>query len=118
MGEREILLSGKEEEKKDYQALVKKYEQELVRLNTMFLKGRLEEDFYDTEYLRLTELIKQNKAMASSQGHTGKLEDIFYDSWKEMYFSLEKLDKKLFWRSIIKEIIVDKNMNIIDVIFL
>ena len=118
MGEREILLSGKEEEKKDYQALVKKYEQELSRLNTMFLKGRIEEDFYDTEYLRLTELIKQNKAMASSQGHTGKLEDIFYDSWKEMYFSLEKLDKKLFWRSIIKEIIVDKNMNIIDVIFL
>ena len=42
----------------------------------------------------------------------------YYDSWKEMYFSLEKLDKKLFWRSIIKEIIVDKNMNIIDVIFL
>lgn len=35
-----------------------------------------------------------------------------------MYNELDKLGKKLFWRGVIKEIIVDENMNVIDVIFL
>lgn len=96
----------------------KKFQQELDRLNTMFLKGRITEDFYDTEYLRLTDLIAQNKANTEPQGQSERLKDIFTDSWKETYQGLDKLHKKLFWRDIIKEIVVDKDMQVIDVYFL
>ena len=95
-----------------------KYKKELDRLNTMYLKGRISEEFYDAEYLRLNDLIRLNKANTKAQDHTIDLQDVFVDSWKEMYASLDKLGKKIFWREVIKEIIVDENMNVIDVIFL
>lgn len=111
---------AKELEEKRKKAIdnTKKYEQELDRLNTMFLKGRITEEYYDTEYLRLTNLISQNRANSEPQGQLEKLKDIFTASWKETYQGLDKLHKKLFWRDIIKEIVVDRDMRVIDVYFL
>ena len=84
----------------------------------MFLKGRISEENYDTEYLRLNDLIAQNKALTQAQGHSKPLQEVFFGNWKEMYFSLDKLRKKLFWRDVIKQIVVDESMNVVDVIFL
>ncbi len=95
-----------------------RYKQELDRLNTMFLKGRIDENYYDAEYLRLTDLIRQNEPNTAPQGHSEALKTVFADSWKDMYNELDKLGKKLFWKSVVKEIIVDSDMNVIDVIFL
>ena len=93
-------------------------EQELERLNTMYLKGRITELFYDTEYLRLTTLIDRNKANTQAEGHIKKVKDIFFDNWIEEYNKLDKLHRKLFWRELLKEIVIDTNGNVIDVIFL
>lgn len=95
-----------------------KYKQELDRLNTMFLKGRIDENYYDTEYLRLTDLIAQNKALAQAQSHNIMPQEVFADNWKDIYLEMDKLHKKLFWRDAIKQIIVDENMHVIDVVFL
>ena len=84
----------------------------------MYLKGRISEEFYDTEYLRLNTLIERNKANTSSEEHINRVKEVFVDSWINSYMELDKLHKKLFWRETIKEIIVDKDMNVIDVIFL
>lgn len=113
-------VSIKEQEQKNKRLIdnSKKYEQELDRLNTMFLKGRISEEYYDTEYLRLNDLISQNKAYTQAQVHSRPLQEVFFDKWKEMYNDLDKLHKKLFWREVIKQIIVDDDMNVIDVIFL
>lgn len=107
-----------EEKKKAFVDKEKKYKQELERLNTMFLKGRITEEYYDTEYLRLNELISQNLAITASEGHSKPLQDIFFENWIEVYRSLDRLHQKLFWRDCIKEIVVDKNMQVTDVIFL
>ena len=114
----EVNIKDKQNKKKQTENNIEKYKQELERLNTMFLKGRISEEFYDKEYLRINELISQNKANTESQGNIINIQELFYDSWKEMYNELDKLGKKLFWRGVIKEIIVDENMNVIDVIFL
>lgn len=95
-----------------------KYKQELDRLNTMFLKGRIDENYYDAEYLRLTDLIAQNKALAQAQSHNIMPQEVFADNWKDIYLEMDKLHKKLFWRDVIKQIIVDENMHVIDVVFL
>lgn len=115
-----IDINIKEQETKKKKSIdnTKKLEQELERLNTMFLKGRISEDFYDAEYLRLSTLIDRNKANTSLENHSKLIKEVFSDSWLESYMEMDKLYKKLFWRDIIKEIVVDENMNVIDVIFL
>ena len=104
--------------KKDYESLIIKYEEELSRLNTMFLKGRISEEIYDTEYLRITDLIRLNKANTQPQEQIKQLENVFVENWQDMYNELDKMNKKLFWKAIIKQIVVDEDMNVINVIFL
>lgn len=118
MVDAELSYKEKEVQNKKIEDKTKKYKQELDRLNTMFLKGRIDEVFYDTEYLRINDLIAQNKAITEAQGHSSKPQQVFVGNWKEIYEGFDKLHKKLFWRDVIKQIVVDENMNVVDVIFL
>ena len=118
LAEREAAMSDQKSEKKHSTNNVSKYRAELDRLNTMFLKGRISEEYYDTEYLRLNDLIAQYEASSQSHDSVKHLQEVFVSDWKEMYKDLDKLHRKFFWRDVIREIIVDDNMNVIDVIFL
>lgn len=114
----DVVIKENEKNKKDIIDNTKALEQELERLNTMYLKGRITELFYDTEYLRLTTLIERNKANAQAQGHINKVHDIFFNNWIDAYSQLDKLHRKMFWREVLKEIVIDKYGNVVDVIFL
>lgn len=118
LAEREAAMSDQKPEKKHSNNNVSKYREELDRLNTMFLKGRISEEYYDTEYLRLNDLIGQYEASRRSHDSIEHLQEVFVSDWKEMYKDLDKLHRKFFWRDVIRQIIVDDNMNVIDVIFL
>lgn len=110
----------KEQEKKSMKIAdnTKALEKELERLNSMYLKGRISELFYDTEYLRLTHSIELNKAQTQAEEHINKLQDIFIDNWVDSYNELDKLHRKLFWREVLQEIVIDTEGNVKDVIFL
>ena len=118
LAEREAAMSDQKSEKKHSTNNASKYRAELDRLNTMFLKGRISEEYYDTEYLRLNDLIGQYEASMQSHDSVKHLREVFVSDWKEMYKDLDKLHRKFFWRDVIRQIIVDDNMNVIDVIFL
>ena len=118
LAEREASMSDQKSEKKHSTNNVSKYRAELDRLNKMFLKGRISEEYYDTEYLRLNDLIAQYEASSQSHDSVKHLQEVFVSEWKEMYKDLDKLHRKFFWRDVIRQIIVDDNMNVIDVIFL
>lgn len=118
LADREISVSEQKKKRRPLANQTEKYKAELERLNTMFLKGRISEKYYDAEYLRLNDLIGQYEASRRSQSSVERLREVFVDDWKEIYANLDKLHRKLFWRDIIKQIIVDDNMNVIDVIFL
>ena len=118
LAEREAAMSDQKSEKKHQTNNVSKYRAELDRLNKMFLKGRISEEYYDTEYLRLNDLIAQYEASSQSHDSVKHLQEVFVSDWKEMYKDLDKLHRKFFWRDVIRQIIVDDNMNVIDVIFL
>lgn len=83
----------------------------------MYLKGRIDDEFYDTEYLRLNDLISQNKAYTQPQGNENT-NAILTDDWKGIYEKLDSVHKKLFWKKLIKEIRIDKDLNISEIIFL
>lgn len=118
LAERETDMSDQKSEKKHSTNNVSKYRAELDRLNTMFLKGRISEEYYDTEYLRLDDLIGQYEDSRRSHDSIEHLREVFVSDWKEIYKDLDKLHRKFFWRDVIRQIIVDDNMNVIDVIFL
>lgn len=118
LAERKAAMSDQKSEKKHSTNNVSKYRAELDRLNTMFLKGRISEKYYDTEYLRLNDLIGQYEDSRRSHDSVKHLQEVFVSDWKEIYKDLDKLHRKFFWRDVIRQIIVDDNMNVIDVIFL
>ena len=118
LAEREAAMSDQKSEKKHSTNNVSKYRAELDRLNTMFLKGRISEEYYDMEYLRLNDLIGQYEASRKSHDSVKNLQEVFVSDWKAIYNDLDKLHRKFFWRDVIRQIIVDDNMNVIDVIFL
>lgn len=115
-----IDVNAKEQEEKNRQLKdnTDALKQELERLNNMYLKGRISELFYDTEYLRLNDLIALNQAYTQEERHLNNVKSILVNDWIESYEELDKLHRKLFWRELIHEIILDKEANVIDVIFL
>lgn len=115
-----IDVNAKEQEEKNRQLKdnTDALKQELERLNNMYLKGRISELFYDTEYLRLNDLISLNQAYTQEERHLNNVKSILVDDWIKSYEELDKLHRKLFWRELIHEIILDEEANVIDVIFL
>ncbi len=85
------------------------YKDEMARLNIMFQKGRISEEYYETEYERLSAAMsdaegqilqkKQKKLMSVSQKFNG--------NWRELYLKLDNSHKRAFWKQLIEEIHVD-----------
>lgn len=88
---------------------------ELQRLNTMYQKGRIDDEYYDSEYLRLNELLKENDTNLRTESGDKKVLNL-KSNWKETYDSLSNLNKKLFLREIITEIRVDMDFRISEII--
>lgn len=93
---------------------VKKIKAEMDRLNMMFRKGRIEEEEYDTEYLKLD---KKLKAIDVDEKPPEKdldaLKGLLETDYRGLYNQLTKENKKAFWRRIIKEFAIDEDKKIV-----
>ena len=85
--------------------------QELERLNTMFQKGRITEDFYDQEYERIQSevALQDDLQLNATLARYSELIGAFSGDWMELYNKLDNAHKNVFWKSIIKEIKTDKD---------
>lgn len=83
-----------------------KYKQELERLNTMFLKGRIDETTYDKEYERLQRIILENESITDTPNRANltDLRQLFTSGWENTYNALSRENKRKFWADIIREI--------------
>lgn len=102
---------------------IEKYRKELERLNNMYQKGRIDEEKYDSEYLRITSVIKEQEQELSkapvSKKSFDKIEKAFSDDWISLYHALDRENKRAFWRSIIESIDCnDQTGSIRDINFL
>lgn len=101
-----------EPEKESIKKRIKEIKLELENLTYAFRKNRITAKVYDFEYDELeTEL---NKLQASLKSEPS-VEHILNSNWKELYNDLEKIKKRALWQSLIKEIKLDKDKNIIVV---
>lgn len=91
-----------------------KLKAEIDRLNMMFRKGRIEEEEYDTEYMKLEKQInKLDVEEAPPKKDLDALKGILESDYKTIYSHLTKENKKAFWRNTIKEFTIDENKKII-----
>lgn len=106
--------------KKDKKIDVSKYKQELERLNTMFLKGRIDEPTYDKEYERLQKIIIESESITDTQNtlNIDALRHLFSKDWINVYNQLDRENKRRFWSEIIKEIHFNEDKTVKSVYFL
>lgn len=89
----------------------KRLEDELNRINIMYQKGRISEDFYDSEYERLQNELNDIslKATTATIERYSELIGIFSGNWLDMYTKLDNAHKNVFWKSVVKGIYFDEN---------
>lgn len=111
--------SEKVEKQKKKQRTAASIKREMNNLNLMFQKERISWDYYDKEYTKLEkELASSDTVVPMSKRNLSYLNSVFQGDFLSMYNQLEATGKQEFWRSIIKQILIDDESNIIGVDFL
>jgi DNA invertase Pin-like site-specific DNA recombinase len=95
-----------------------KYKAEMERLTNAYVKGRIEESYYDKEYERIQKLIQQHETDNESQSKldAAEIDKIFHADWLNAYNELSRKNKRAFWQNIIKQITfnADKTVKTVD----
>ncbi len=88
---------------------ISKLKKELSRLNILFQKGRIEEDYYDSQYEELSDKIKNYEDLTKDISETSykPLFDAFSGNWQAAYHKLDKEHKRAFWHDKIEGIYID-----------
>ena len=84
------------------------------RLNTMFRKGRIEEDEYDRDYAAIeNELTQLEAADKPEERDLTALKQLLESDYRTLYEALDRPHKRAFWRNLIKEFVVDESRHIV-----
>lgn len=83
---------------------------EMQRLNILFQKGRISDEYYDSQYTLLESALEKESSENTEADlrHFMKLKKEFSGNWLELYRMLDARHKNAFWKRIIKEITFDK----------
>lgn len=118
----EVEYKEHSKNKINYEKKIKSLKEELERLNLIYLKKRITEEKYDSEYERIEKEINdlQNNIVEKD---TTNLKELIKTDWEAMYNSLTRENKQIFWRNIIDRIELDplnwkKGKEYIKIIFL
>lgn len=95
-----------------------KIRSEMERLNMLFQKERVTWEYYNKEYEKLEDELKQAHFIAPNlRNDYAHIEELLDSDWKEMYASLSPDNKRAFWRSILKEIHLNEEYQVESVDF-
>lgn len=83
---------------------------EMERLNRLYQKGRISEEYYDMQYDALEEKLKECQASDVSEKLAAyrRIEQEVTGNWMEIYGKLDYEHKNAFWKRIIEGIYFDK----------
>ncbi len=105
-----VAMKEKEIRNKKYSD-TKNVESERDRLNIMYQKGRIDDNYYNKEYDRLTNIIDSNKIQQMPSMALKRIRGSFDGNWKEIYSGLDASHKQVFWKSKIESIQIDPKTN-------
>ena len=96
-----------------------KLQKELDRLNLLFQKSRIEWDYYNKEYNRIEQELKELlNTRPESVRDFSYLEDILQTDFKKMYQKLTPENRRAFWRSTVKQIYLKEDYTVKYIDFL
>lgn len=90
---------------------------ELQRLNILYQKGRISDEYYDEQYALIEAEItteSQNEDTAGLMQRMTDLKKELSGNWKELYDMLDAQHKNAFWKRIVSEITIDENTHKIN----
>ncbi len=105
-------LIERDNKKHDVSAVKK----EIERLNTMYQKGRITDEYYDKQYDELSKKLSVFSKAVDAEKVLVKREaslDFFKGDWLHLYNALTPENKQVFWKTHIKEIYVDPNTHLL-----
>lgn len=112
------VLEQAKRDVKNYMIEKKKLSAERDRLNLMFEKGRITEEYYDSRYDEISEKLKELEGMDDIQlEKSEQLKKYISGNWKELYSELDEQGKQAFWKSIIEKILISHDNFVEDIIF-
>lgn len=97
---------------------VDKIKAEMERLNNMYLKGRISEDDYDNKYVDLNNKLMQAQATEEHISVSDELKALQGININDLYQTFSDEEKMAFFRGIVREIHIDTDYNITNIIFL
>lgn len=96
----------------------KKIQDELDRLNYMYMKGRLKTDMYEKEYTRLSDELEASAAPPEPPApDRSGIKKLLSQDFRAVYSSLDPEHRREFWQKIIRQIHINENGGIISVDF-
>lgn len=84
-----------------------KLRDEINRLNLLFQKGRICEEYYEKQYLELESKLTRIPG-DSPPKNCDNTKNTFSGSFADLYRALDKEHKQAFWKTCIKQICIDK----------
>lgn len=112
-----VRVNSIKEKKNPVQDNTKKIDEikkEMKRLNTMFRKGRMEEDEYDKDFAELEHELKKLEAVEKpEEKDLTALVELMESDYRTIYEALDKPHKKAFWRNTIKDFTIGEDRQII-----
>lgn len=100
---------------------VPKLREQLRRLNVAYMAGNMEDDEYITQTKELNAMIAKAEAEAKedpAEKDLSALKVVLETDFRGIYQNLNQEDKRRFWRSLIDEIHLDQDGNVVSVDFL
>lgn len=88
----------------------KKYREQLKRLNDIYLLGNISEQEYRTKSADL-----QHKIADLAKDQPKK--EVFIKGWKDIYRMLDEKHRKAFWQNLIKEIHINENLQVTEILY-
>lgn len=90
---------------------------QLERLNNLYLDARITDEEYDTRYKELSLKLKLSTKVEEKRDLT-YLKELLDSDFEKIYERLDKLEKRTFWRSFIKSLVINPDNYDIKVQFL
>ena len=88
-----------------------KYKDRLARLNEMYLMGTISQDEYKEKSATLL------KQIADLSKNTPVKTQNFASNWKEVYHKLDEEHKRSFWHSLLQQIVVNEDLQVVEVLY-
>lgn len=108
-------ISEKNNEVIDNSKKIDELKKEMKRLTIAYRKGRVEEDEYDRDYAELeSELKKLESVDKPEERDLTALKQLLESDYRTIYEALDRPHRKSFWRSFIKEFVVDETRQIVS----